>query len=264
MKKIYKTIETERIKGSLIIWLNRPEVHNAFNPEMLNDLLDIMDRSEKDETIRVIIFSGRGVSFSAGADINWMKDMIDYSYEENLRDSSIIADLFRKIYTLKKPVLSAVNGASIGGGMGFVATSDIVIASERSKFGLSEVRIGLIPAVISTYLLRKSSEGQLKELFITGRRFSPERALRAGLISDIVPHEDLIQTALDIAGELEKAGPDAIAACKELFLNVPGKEINEASEYTADVLAKLRVGKEAQEGMKAFLEKRKPSWIEKD
>lgn len=263
LKKAYRTIETERIAGSLIIWLNRPEVHNAFNPEMLNELLDILDRSEKENDIRVIIFSGRGRSFSAGADINWMKEMINYSYKENLKDSSLIADLFKRIYTLKKPVISAVNGAAIGGGMGFIAASDIVIASDNSKFGLSEVRIGLIPAVISTYLLRKSSEGQLKELFITGRRFQPERALKAGLINEIVPHKDLIQSALSIAGELETAGPDAIAACKILFQNIPGMNIEKASEYTSDVLAKLRIGNEAQEGMKAFLEKREPSWIKK-
>jgi methylglutaconyl-CoA hydratase len=190
-----------------------------------------------------------------------MSEMINFSYEENVRDSGKIALLFKKIYLLKKPVISAVNGAAIGGGMGFIATSDIVIASDKAKFGLSEVRIGLIPAVISTYLLKKSSLGKIKELFLTGRRFSPEEAYDAALVNIIVQHEKLMEKALSISEELNNAGPVAIGMCKELFEKVPNMDIEEASKFTSEILAKLRTGKEAQEGMKSFLEKRKPNWV---
>lgn len=244
----------------MIIWLNRPEVHNAFNNNMMTELLDILHDIEKNDDIRSIIISGKGRSFSAGADLKWMKETIKFSKEKNLNESKLISELFKKIYTLKKPVISAINGAAIGGGMGFVASSDIVISSDKAVFGLSEVRIGLIPAIISTYLLRKSTEGKLKELFITGRRFGPEIALDAGLVNEIVKDGDLISAAMKRADELESAGPDAIAACKELFSKIPELNLDEASDFTAHLLADLRIGEEAQEGMKSFLEKRDPKW----
>lgn len=261
MKSSLNTIFIEKVKTTLIVKLNRPEVHNAFNPEMIDEIDLVLNEVESDSEIRSLIFTGNGKSFSAGADLNWMSEMINYTYEENIRDSEKIASLFKKIYLVKKPVISAVNGASIGGGMGFIATSDIVIASKEARFGLSEVRIGLIPAVISTYLLKKSPSGKLKELFLTGRRFSPEKALDAGLINEVVSGKDLIEHAIGIAEEFSNTGPYAIEMCKELFEKVPGMNLEEASQYTSDVLAKLRTGKEAQEGMRSFLEKRKPSWV---
>jgi len=260
VKDNYKTILLELERRSIIIWLNRPEVHNAFNRDMLNELLDVLNEIETMDHIRSIIITGKGRSFSAGADLKWMRETIDYSFEKNLEDSRLISYLFKKIYTFKKPVISAINGATIGGGMGFVAASDIVISSKSAIFGLSEVRIGLIPSIISTFLLRKSTSGKLKELFITGRRFSPEIAFDAGLINEIVEDEELINAAMKRAAELEYAGPDAIAACKELFAKIPEMSLDEASEFTAEILAKLRIGKEAQEGMKSFLEKREPEW----
>jgi len=260
LKNSYKTIEFELRKRSIIIWLNRPEVHNAFNRDMMTELLEIMNDIENDNNIRSIIISGRGRSFSAGADLKWMRETINYSMEKNLSESKLISDLFNKIYIFRKPVISAINGAAIGGGMGFVAASDIVIASKSATFGLSEVRIGLIPSIISTYLLRKSTGGKLKELFITGRRFGPEIALDTGLVNEIVEDEKLIVEAMNRADELELAGPDAIAACKELFAKIPDLNLEEASDFTARLLANLRVGDEAQEGMKSFLEKRDPDW----
>ena len=243
-----------------MIWLNRPDVHNAFNRDMLKELLEILSDIENNNNIRSIVISGRGRSFSAGADLKWMTETINYSPEKNIEESKLISDLFNKIYTFKKPVISAINGAAIGGGMGFVAASDIVISSKTAIFGLSEVRIGLIPSIISTYLLRKSTEGKLKELFITGRRFSPKVALDAGLINEIVEGENLINAAMKRADELESAGPDAIAACKELFSKIPDMNLEEASDFTSRLLADLRVGDEAQEGMRSFLEKRDPAW----
>lgn len=264
VKNNYKTIEPELRKRSVIIWLNRPDVHNAFNRDMIKELLEIFNDIENNDNIRSIIISGRGRSFSAGADLKWMGETINYTLEKNLDESKLISELFNKIYTFRKPVIAAINGAAIGGGMGFVAASDIVISSETAIFGLSEVRIGLIPSIISTYLLRKSTGGKLKELFITGRRFGPEVALDAGLINDIVEEKRLIDTAMERADELESAGPDAIAACKELFSKIPDLSLEEASDFTSRLLADLRVGDEAQEGMRSFLEKRDPAWKKSD
>jgi len=261
MNNVYETLKYE-IKDSIItIWLNRPEVHNAFNDTMLAELVDILESIEKtSEDIRVVIFTGEGKSFSAGADLNWMKKMVDYSYEENLADSVMISKVFHKIYTLKKPVIAAINGATIGGGMGFVGASDIVIASEKAKFSLSEVRIGVVPACISPYLMKKVGEGALKELFITGMRFDAHKAIDIKLINYRVEHDQLLAFAQEKAKALCQCGPNAIAICKELFVKVPGMDLKTAYDYTAEVIARLRVSPEAQEGMKAFLEKREPAW----
>lgn len=262
MNQTYDTIEYQRDNRVIKVWLNRPEVHNAFNSTMLKELAAILDEIDRSEEIRAVIFSGRGKSFSAGADLNWMKEMVDYSYEENLKDSAMISEVFYRIYNLKKPVIAAINGAAIGGGMGFVGASDIVIASEHAKFSLSEVRIGVVPACISPYLLKKTGEGPLKELFLTGERFGPEKALRVHLINDCVSHDKLMAAAEEKAAALLNCGPRAIAMCKKLFREVPGMPLEKAYDYTADMIARLRISDEAQEGMKAFLEKRKPSWQE--
>ncbi len=260
MNKTYETLKYE-IKDSIItIWLNRPEVHNAFNDAMLTELVDILEGVDKSDDIRVVIFTGEGKSFSAGADLNWMRAMIGYTYEENVKDSELIAKVFYRIYNLKKPVIAAINGATIGGGMGFVGASDIVIASEKAKFSLSEVRIGLVPACISPYLIKKVGEGVLKELFITGMRFQADKALEIKLINYKVEHEQLLAFAMEKAKQLCLCGPNAIAVCKQLFAKVPEMELRDAYDHTTEVVARLRISEEAQEGMKAFLEKRTPSW----
>lgn len=258
--KDYQTIKQELKDRIFTIWLNRPEVHNAFNSTMLNELVDILDWAANSEEVRVVIFTGEGKSFSAGADLNWMKEMINYSYEENLKDSEMISRVFYNIYSCPKPVISAINGAAVGGGMGFVGSSDIVIASEKAKFSLSEVRIGVVPACISPYLFKKVGEGAMKELFISGQRFDSVKALKINLINYVVEHERLLDFAREKAKELLVCGPNAIATCKKLFLEVPEMDLTTAYDYTTDVIAKMRISDEAQEGMKAFLEKRKPKW----
>ncbi len=260
MEFAYETLKVELTEQIIIIRLNRPEVHNAFNSVMLSELVDILEKIQNSENIRVVIFTGEGKSFSAGADLNWMKKMINYSYEENLEDSLMISKVFYLIYTLDKPVISAINGATIGGGMGFVGASDIVIASEKALFSLSEVKIGVVPACISPYLMKKTGEGALKELFMTGKRFPPQKAREIFLINDIVEHKKLMISAMEKAREFLACGPNAVSVCKKLFLNVPGMEIKKAGDYTADIIAGLRISEEAQEGMKAFLEKRTPGW----
>jgi methylglutaconyl-CoA hydratase len=260
MNKTYGTLKYEIKDRIITIWLNRPEVHSAFNDKMLSELVDILDTANNDDNIRVVIFTGEGKSFSAGADLNWMKKMVDYTYEENLEDSLMISKVFHKIYTLKKPVISAINGAAIGGGMGFVGASDIVIASEKAKLSLSEVRIGVVPACISPYLIKKVGEGVLKELFITGMRFDADKALSINLINYKVDHEKLLDFAMEKAKQICECGPAAVAMCKQLFVEVPEMDLGKAYHHTAEMIARLRISEEAQEGMKAFLEKRPPKW----
>jgi len=263
LNKTYETLKYEVKNRVITICLNRPLVHNAFNDTMLAELADILAAVDRSDGIRVVIFTGEGKSFSAGADLNWMKKMIDYTYEENLKDALLISDVFHKIYTLTKPVIAAVNGAAIGGGMGFVGAADIVIASENARFSLSEVRIGVVPACISPYLIKRVGEGVLKELFITGMRFDADKALDIKLINYKVGPEKLLEFAMEKAHELCLCGPNAIAVCKQLFVDVPGMDLKTAYNHTADVIARMRIAAEAQEGMKAFLEKRAPAWQEK-
>ncbi len=258
----YKTIKIVVRDNIATIFLDRPDVHNAFNALMLTELIDVLKKINQNEKIRVVIFTGNGKSFSAGADLKWMKDTIDFDYNDNLKDSLKISELFLRIYKLKKPVISAVNGAVIGGGMGFVGASDIVIASEKAFFSLSEVKIGVVPACISPYLIKKVGEGVLKELFLTGERFNPEKALALNFINYVVKPEDLLIFTLDMADKLKKNGPMALSICKEIFDKVPGMDLKAAYTYTAEVIAKLRTSTEAQEGMRAFLEKRDPIWKE--
>jgi methylglutaconyl-CoA hydratase len=260
MNSTYKTLKYEIEDRIITVWLNRPEVHNAFNNTMLSELVDILETLDKEEDVRVVIFTGAGKSFSAGADLNWMRKMVDYTYEENLEDAELISKVFYKIYTLKKPVIAAINGAAIGGGMGFVGASDLVIASDRAIFSLSEVRIGLVPACISPYLIKRVGEGVLKELFISGMRFDADKAMDIKLINYKTEHEKLLDVAREKAEQLCLCGPNAIAMCKQLFLEIPEMELRAAYDHTAEMIARLRNSEEAQEGMKAFLEKRKPVW----
>jgi len=262
MDKDYKTIKIVIREKIATVFLDRPDVHNAFNDLMLLELIDVLKKINEHTGIRVVVFTGNGKSFSAGADLNWMRSMIDYDFGENLEDSLKISELFYRIYKLNKPVISAINGAAIGGGMGFVGASDIVIASDRAVFSMSEVKIGVVPACVSPYLIKRAGEGVLRELFLTGERFDSKRALSLNLINYAVKHEDLMMFTYDMADRLKKNGPEAQAVCKKLFNKVPGMDLKTAFNYTAEVIAKLRISDEAQEGMRAFLDKREPSWKE--
>jgi methylglutaconyl-CoA hydratase len=244
------------------VYLNRPEVHNAFNEVMIAELTEIFKDISEDDEIRVVVLTGNGKSFSAGADLNWMKKMINFSYEQNLDDSLKLAELFYLMYSLPKPVIARVNGAAIGGGTGLVAVCDIAIASEKAKFSLSEVKLGLVPACISPYVIRKTGEGRCREFFLTGERLTAKRASELGLVNQVVPPEELDEAVQEKAAHLVSSGPRALAMCKELLKNVPGMDFEKAKTYTADMIASMRIGDEGQEGMNAFLEKRKPKWTE--
>lgn len=259
-KKKYKTILFVPQKKIVRIALNRQEVHNAFNSTMLFELEDAFKRIKVDKSVRAVVICGEGKSFCAGADINWMREIIHYSFEQNLEESLQLAELLYNIFTLPKPTVAMVNGTAIGGGTGFISACDIAVASEEAKFGLSEVKIGLVPAAISPYVIRRIGESKAREYFLTGKRISARKALDIGLINEVVPPEELEVRVEEIIRLLLSSGPEALASCKELIQKVPFMSFEEAKTFTAQMIAKLRVSKEGQEGMTSFLEKRKPIW----
>lgn len=246
----------------LKIILSRPDVHNAFNDEMLAELIECFDETRDNEDIRVIILTGSGGSFCAGADLNWMKDTVDFDFKENLEDARRVSECMYKLYTLPQPTICKLNGAAIGGGVGFVAACDIAIAADSARLSLSEVKIGLVPACISPYVIKKIGESAAREFFLTGERMSAETARRIGLVNQVMPYDELNWVVKERVGQLIGSGPEAIHWCKELIRKVPAMDLEKAGEYTAEVIAGIRVGEEGQEGIKAFLEKRKPRWVE--
>ncbi|MEW5902524.1 MAG: enoyl-CoA hydratase/isomerase family protein [Acidobacteriota bacterium] len=259
--KKYETILAEKRGQTVWLWLNRPQVHNAFNAAMIRELAEAFENARTDDSVRIVILSGVGESFCAGADLNWMREIIRFSYEQNLRESRELAALLRAIYALPKPAIARVNGTVIGGGNGLFSACDLAIASERAKFGLSEVKIGLIPAAISPYIVKRIGESEARALFLTGERFDASRALALGLVNTVVPHDRLDAKVEEVIRLLLSSGPEAIAKSKELLQRVPGMSLEEAGDYTAKIIAELRVSPEGQEGMAAFLEKRKPNWV---
>jgi methylglutaconyl-CoA hydratase len=263
-KSEYGTIAYDQQGSVARITLNRPQVHNAFNAVMIGELLSAFSRIKDDTRIRVVVLTGTGKSFCAGADLNWMREIVNYSFEQNLQESLQVAELHQNIYTLPKPTVAMVNGTAIGGGTGFISACDIAIAAEEARFGLSEVKLGLVPAAISPYVVRKIGENKAREYFLTGVRISAKRAQEIGLINRVVPGERLEAEVEGLVQQLLTSGPEALASCKDLIFHVTRMSVEEAKEYTARMIANLRISSEGQEGMTAFLEKRRPSWVEPD
>jgi methylglutaconyl-CoA hydratase len=256
----YETVSIEKDNHIFRISLNRPEVRNAFNDTMIAELTDVFEQIRRQKAIRVVILEGTGKVFCAGADIHWMQKMIGFTFEDNLRDAIKLANLLEAMYNCTRPIVAKVQGAAIGGGTGLVAVADIAIASEDTIFSFSEVRIGLVPACISPYVIKKVGEAHSAEFFITGERLTAQRMYEAGLVSRVVPEEDLDDELDRIVATLLRSGPKAVQMCKELVRRVPGMPMAEMKSYTARAIAELRVSDEGQEGMKAFFEKRKPKW----
>lgn len=257
----YKTLiynKTVPEVGEII--LNRPEVKNAFNEELLEEIISLTEEIKKDPKIRVVILTGVGNVFCAGADINWVKKCKERSSEENYNSFLKLSNALYSIYSLPKPVVGKINGHAIGGGVGFVSVCDISVTVYGAKFGFSEVKIGLVPACISPYIFRKCREDKVRELFITGKRISEEKAKEVGLINDIVEKEKLNLRINEITEELLSGGPYAISMCKKLLEEVRVMNLSEAKTYTARMLSELILTEETQEGLSAFLEKRKPKW----
>jgi len=261
-EKDYQTILFSVKDEVARITLNRPEVRNAFNEVMLGELLEVLRKIPARDDVRVVVLTGSGTSLCAGADLNWLKR--DLSYEENVNEFLQLAEVLYGIYSLPKPVIARVNGAAIGGGIGFVATSDLAIAVDTAKFSFSEVKIGVVPACISPYLVRRVGEKACREFFLTGERLTADKALNCGLVNEVVPPLKVDHAVEERVNQLLSSGPHALSVCKELLEKVPGMKLEEAKRYTCQVLASLREGEEAQEGMAAFLEKRKPRWGHQD
>jgi methylglutaconyl-CoA hydratase len=242
------------------IWLNRPRVRNAFDGLMVTELRKTLFDLRSLDAVRVIVLGGRGPSFCAGADLQWMKAMAGFTRDENRREAQAMADLFFTVYESPKPIVARIHGAALGGGAGLVAASDIPVAALGTQFGFTEVRLGILPAVISPYVIGKIGESAARELFLTGERFEAVRALEIGLVRAAVPEEDLDATVDRRVQELLKAGPRAVAEAKALIREVAFRRVEDVQEYTVERIADVRTSPEGQEGMRAFLEKRKPTW----
>ncbi|HKC12502.1 MAG TPA: enoyl-CoA hydratase-related protein [Vicinamibacteria bacterium] len=243
------------------VWLNRPETRNAFDGLMVTELRKtLFDLGSLDE-VRVVVLGGRGPSFCAGVDLQWMKAAAGFTREENLREAQALADLFFTVYNSPKPIVARVQGAALGGGSGLVAASDIPVAALGTQFGFTEVRLGIVPALISPYVISKIGESAARELFLTGERFEAVRAAEIGLVRAAVPSEDLDAAVEGRVQELLQAGPRAVAEAKALIREVAWRRVEDIQRYTVERISDLRVSPEGQEGMRAFLEKRKPSWV---
>jgi methylglutaconyl-CoA hydratase len=257
----YETLKVKKENGILTILLNRPDVHNAMNEQLMKDLTNCFKEVNLDNTIRIIILTAIGKSFCAGADLNWMKSMANFSKEENIRDSQLLIDLYETIYQCHKPVIGKINGHAFGGGLGLIAVCDIVIANPGCKFAFSETKLGIIPSVISTYVLRRIiGIAHVRRLFLTGERFSSEYAKKIGLIDYIFENEEMDEIIKKYCSILETSGPKAIIEVKKLINSYEELSANEYKKHTVEKIAELRVSDEGQEGINAFLEKRKPWW----
>jgi methylglutaconyl-CoA hydratase len=241
--------------------LDRPEVHNAFDPALIAALTTRLQSVAMDDDVRVVVLEGSGASFSAGADLHWMRGMASASERDNREDALALARLMRTLDTLPKPTIARVHGAAFGGGVGLVACCDIAIGAPEARFGLTESKLGLLPAVISPYVIAAIGARQARRWFATAEMFDAAEALRIGLLHQVVAAEQLdaaVQRQVDL---LCKAGPIAAASAKALVRRIAdGSEGNAVDAANADLIARLRVSAEGQEGLAAFLEKRKPAW----
>jgi methylglutaconyl-CoA hydratase len=243
------------------VTLNRPEVRNAFNEELIAELTGWAESVTSDGTTRVAVISGAGKTFCAGADLAWMSKMVGYSHEENVRDARAAARMFEAVDRLPIPLVGRIHGAALGGGCGLAAVCDIAVAGEDAVFGFTEGKLGILPAMIAPYAIAKIGQSAARDLFLTARRFSAVRALEIGLVHAIVPEADLDRYINDsVVAELLTSAPRAVSAAKQLIAAVAGRPVRDVADLTAETIARHRVSAEGQEGMHAFLEKRKPSW----
>ena len=258
----YRYLTTRCVGPVEYLTLNRPEVRNAFNEDVIAELTAWAAAKTNDarQDLRVVVLSGAGKVFCAGADLTWMSKMVSYSQEENLRDAMQMSRMFAALNELPVPLVGRIHGAALGGGSGLAAVCDIVVADDRCVFGFTEVKLGILPAVISPFALAKIGRAAARELFLTGSRFSAARAKEVGLVHAVVPVADLDSKVDEYVRELLTAGPEGVAAAKSLIPKVWGRDVADAMPVTAEAIATRRVSAEGQEGMKAFLEKRKPSW----
>jgi methylglutaconyl-CoA hydratase len=256
----YSTFRLERTGAVARVTIDRPPVKNAFDDVLIRELADALDVIATDEDVRVMVLTGAGEVFSAGADLNWMRKVAHYTFEQNVEDALVFAKMLEALYRLPKPTIARVNGACMGGGVGLVSACDVSVSARSANFALREILLGIAPAAISPYVLRKIGETHAHDYFLTGRTFDAERAMQIGLVNEVVEITDLDSAVDKWAHRFLKAGPKAIAATKQLINRVSWSKIEDVQEHTARTIAGLRGSDEGQEGFAAFFEKRRPRW----
>lgn len=255
------TVLSQQHDGILTLTLNRIDKHNAFDDHLISEIIELLEVAQSNDSIRAIILQSNGKNFSAGADLNWMKRMADYSQQQNYQDSLALAHLMQLLYDSPQPTIALVQGAAMGGGAGLVAACDIAIAADNASFCFSEVKLGLIPAVISPYVVNAIGARAAKRYFVSAERFNAERALNLGLVSQVCPLENLQQTGMQLAQSIAANAPDAVKQSKQLIQEVSNQPIDDKLiQHTAHKIAQKRVSREGQLGLKAFLTKQKPNW----
>jgi len=258
----YQTLTIAITDKVATVTLNRPELRNAFNEQAIAELALAFDELGRNELVRAIVLAANGPAFCAGADLNWMKKMAGYSHDENQADALRLADMLRTIYLCPKPTVAKVRGDCYAGGMGLVAACDIVVAAEGVNFCLSEVKLGLVPATISPYVIKAMGEQAARRYFITAERFDAAAAQRMGFAHEVVPMEALDTTVAGIVKALVSNSPHAVAQAKTLVREIVGQPVGDALlDDTARRIAEIRASSEGREGVSSFLEKRKPSWL---
>ncbi|HUF18506.1 MAG TPA: enoyl-CoA hydratase-related protein [Thermoanaerobaculia bacterium] len=258
----YETIRVEEDEQVLSVTLDRPEVHNAFNDKLITEAIDLFGALDRWPSVCAVVLRGTGPNFCAGADLNWMSKMVSYTREENIRDSSLLAKMFALMNESSLPLIGRIQGAAIGGGVGLVSVCDIAFATVQSKFGLSEVKLGILPAVISPYVIAKIGESHARALLLTGERFGAERAAAIGLIHGVGGNEGELDGLVDEAvGQIRTSGPQAVRECKKLIRFVAQHTPEDSVPYTIQAIADRRVSEEGQQGMQSFLRKEKAPWV---
>lgn len=247
--------------GVASVTLNRPKVHNAFDDAMIAELTGVFRELAGDPAVRCVVLRGAGKSFCAGADLAWMRRMAGYGRDENLADAKALADLMQTLDALPRPTVALVHGPAFGGGVGLVACCDIAVASAAARFCLSEVRLGLIPAVISPYVVGAIGPCASRRYFLTAETFGPDESRRLGLVHDVVPEAALEEAGAAIIDALKRGGPAAQTAAKALIADVSHRPAAELAQDTARRIAEIRASDEGREGISAFLEKRRPAWL---
>jgi methylglutaconyl-CoA hydratase len=256
----YETLDVESKEGVAYVMLNRPKVYNVFNERVVKELTDCFTQISQNNSIYAAVLTGKGRYFCAGADLNWMQKVATYTKEENIEDSRKMAHMFHAINNCSKPVVGRINGSAFGGGVGLVAVCDVAICNENAVFAFSEVNLGIVPAVVSAYVIPKIGVSHARALFVTGKRFTAEEAVHIGLVHNSCPLEELDDVTHEQLTLLQSSGPNAMKAAKEMIHNwsiLPGDIYR---DHTAELIADLRASEEGEEGIKAFLEKRKPVW----
>ena len=248
--------------GVAQVRLNNPDKHNAFDDEIIGELTEAFIAIVDNSNVRVMVLGSEGKSFSAGADLEWMKRMASYSYDENLRDASALALMLKTLNEIPQPTIARIQGPAFGGAVGLVSCCDMAVAASAASFSLSEVKIGLVPATISPYVIAAIGQRAARRYFVTAERFDAHRALQLGLVNEVVDAEQLDQEIDRLINTLLANGPEAVTGAKQLVFDVAGKPIDQQLiDATCETIAAIRVSEQGQEGLQAFLERRKPQWI---